>query len=408
LPTEIAFVAPPFLGHLNPMLALARELVGRGHRATFLHMEDARSSIREDQVAFRAIGQRSHPPGRLQQITDRMARIETLFGIGGIVRDMADTTDMLCRELPAALREIGADLVISDGTEAAGGLVATSLGLPYVSVANALPLNREPTVPPPFTAWRYDPSRWGVERNLGGYRSSDWLMGRLGEVISAYAAKWGLGPRRTIEDTLSPLAQISQLVRGFDMPRSELPATFHYCGPLRTEGRDVAGFDWRPTGGRPLVFASLGTLQGSRATLFRRIARAAERLELELVLAHGGKLSAKAAASLPGRPAVFDFVPQEVVLRHSSIAVLNGGLNTVMDAMAAGVPVAAVPIAFEQGAIARRLERVGAGRMVGRRFSTAGRFARAIAQVLGGHNLWRRRAPHAGRDRGVRRRSTRR
>ena len=78
-----------------------------------------------------------------------------------------------------------------------------------------------------------------------------------------------------------------------------------------------------------------------------------------------------------------DFVPQDVVLRDASLAVLNGGLNTVMDAMTHGVPVVAVPIAFEQGAIAARLERAGAGRSVSRRFLTVGRMERAMREVLG-------------------------
>jgi zeaxanthin glucosyltransferase len=134
--------------------------------------------------------------------------------------------------------------------------------------------------------------------------------------------------------------------------------------------------------GRPLVYASLGTLQGGRVSLFRRIAEAARELELQLVIAHGGGLDARAAASLPGSPAVFDFVPQDEVLRHASLAVLHGGLNTVMDALAAAVPIAAIPIAFEQGAIAARLAHAGAGRRVGRRFLTVGRLAAAMQDVL--------------------------
>jgi zeaxanthin glucosyltransferase len=156
---------------------------------------------------------------------------------------------------------------------------------------------------------------------------------------------------------------------------------FHHVGPLRGR-RPFPDFRMPARDGRPLVYASLGTLQGGRARLFRRIAAAAKEVGAQLVIAHGGKLDAREIANLPGDPAVFDFVPQDEVLRHASLAVLNGGLNTVMDALAAGVPVAAIPIAFEQGAIAARLAHAGAGRRVGRRFLTAGRLAAAMQEVL--------------------------
>ena len=364
------------------MAALARELVSRGNRVTFLHMPDAAPLLAERGLDFRPVGAGSHPPGTLAQVLRRMARIRFPFGLGGVIRDVAAATDMLCRELPGALRVIGADILVCDQTEAAGGLVARHLGMPYVSVANALPLNREPGVPPPFTSWRYDPSRWGRERNLGGYRVSGLLMRRLRAVIEARGAEWQLGPLRSIEDCASPFAQISQLVAGLDFPRRELPESFHYVGPLRGGEPVPADFTMPSGDGRPLAYASLGTLQGSRVRLFRRIAEAGSRAGLQLVLAHGGGLTPDQVRRLPDRPAAFAFVPQPEVLREARLAILNGGLNTVLDGLAAGVPLVVVPIAFEQGAIAARVERAGAGRAVSRRFLSADRLARAARSVL--------------------------
>jgi zeaxanthin glucosyltransferase len=379
---HLAFVVPPFLGHLNPMAAVARELVGRGHRATFLHMPDAERLVTERGFAFRAVGERSHPAGTLPQVLRRMGSVNGPFGLGGIIRDVAASTDMLCCDLPHALREIGADMLVCDQTEAAGGLVARHLGMPYVSVANALPLNREPSVPPPFTPWRYDPSRWGTERNRGGYRVSDLLMRPHAAVISGFAEGWKLGRLRTIEDCASPFGQISQLVRGLDFPQTELPQTFHYVGPLRGGEPIPPGFRMPPGDGRPLAYGSLGTLQGSRERLFRRIAEAAAQAGLHLVLAHGGGLTGDQVSALPGGPAAFAFVPQGAVLAKAKLAILNGGLNTVLDALAAGVPIVVVPVAFEQGAIAARLERTGASKTVSRHFLTAGRLAGAVQDVL--------------------------
>lgn len=362
------------------MAALARALIGRGHECVFLAQPDARSRVPADGIAFHAIGATSHPPGDLARTERHMGRITGPLGVARTIRDVARRTDMLAREGAPAVRALGIDAIVSDQMEPAGGLIAEHLDLPYVSVANALLINREPSVPPPYLGWRYDASDWGRRRNEGGYRVSDWLMRPVGDAIEVWCGRWHLPPRRRIEDCLSPFAQITQTVPGFDYPRRERPGTLHSCGPLRDD--DHAVFAWPDTRGRPLVFASLGTLQGARLGIFERIAEACRRLDLALILTHGGRLSASEAAALPGAPSVHAFVPQRLILPRAALAVSNGGLNTVLDALSFGVPVVAIPLAFEQGAIAARLVRGGSGAAINPFTLSAGRLAALMRSVL--------------------------
>ncbi|WP_237481573.1 glycosyltransferase [Lichenibacterium dinghuense] len=376
--THFAIITPPYAGHLNPMLALARTLVDRGHSATFVAQADVGPKVVRPGIGFAPVGARSHPPGRLARMTARLSGTTGLFGIGGVIRDMADTTDMLCHEVPGVMRRIHAGAVVADQTEPAGGLVARHLGVPLVSVANALLIDREPAVPPAFVGWRYDDSPWGVQRNLGGHRVADWMMRPLLEVIGRRARGWNLRGIETLEDCLSPTLEISQCVAGFDFPRRAPPPALRLCGPLRLPEPRI----WDAEPGRPDVFCSLGTLQGARRPVFEAVASACHRLGLPLTIAHGGRLDAAAAAGLPGRPRVESFVPQRAVMRASSAVVTHGGLNTVLDALAAGVPLVVVPLAFEQGAIAARVERCGAGVVVPLRRLTAASLAAALSTVL--------------------------
>ncbi len=379
---HLAFIAPPFPGHLNPMQALAGTLACRGHRTTFVQQADAAPLLRQvsGKVEFLPVGADTHPPGELAAVVSHINALNGLSGLGAVLRDVARGTDMLCREAPGKLRAIGVDAIVADQTEAAGGLIARHLGLPCVSVANALPINSEPGIPPPFTAWRFDPTARGRQRNRGGYRIAEWMSFSLRRVIASYAADWKLGRLRTMEDCLSPQSQISQMVFEFDFPRAELPAGFRYVGPLREPDGDAElPFD---LGNRKFVFVTLGTLQGDRVALFRAVAQACAGLGLGCVIAHGGRLSAADAASLAAIATVRDFVPQRAVLRQAAAVVTHGGMNTVLDALSFGVPAICIPLAFEQAAIAARLDHAGAGLVLKPRAVTSRAVADALRRLL--------------------------
>jgi zeaxanthin glucosyltransferase len=324
-----------------------------------------------------------------------MGSLKGPLGMRRMIRDVAELTDTLCREAPRALDEIGADAVVADQLEAAGGLVAEHLGLPFASIATALPINREESVPPPYVGWRYDPSERGRWWNRGGYRISDWLMRPVGDVIERHARAFKLPPRRRAEDCFSPRLQLAQCVAGIDFPRRELPANFEYLGPFRDAEEDR--FDVPDDDGRPLVFCSFGTLQGSRAGLFRSVASACGALDLRLIIAHGGRLEADAERALPGDPIVTAYVPQRAVLAKASLAITHGGFNTVLDALSFGVPILAIPLAFEQPATAARLQRAGVGRVVHPLAATPRRL-RAEIQALLGDGSYRSAAAKIGNE----------
>ncbi|MEP9353652.1 glycosyltransferase [Xanthobacter sp. KR7-65] len=379
--THFAIVAPPLPGHYNPLLVLARTLAARGHRTTFVHMADAERLVTGKGAGFAAVGARDYPAGALEKYVARLARPNGLWGLLGTLKATAAQTDMLCRDLPGVLREIGADAVIADQTEAAGTLAARHLGLPVISTATALLLNREPGVPPPFVPWPYEAGDKGVIRNNGGYRVTDLLMTPMRRVLKRHGTAFGLDP--FADGGFSQRLTVAQMPRGLDFPRSALPETFHYGSPWRdAAGVPKAEAPLPDQDGAPLVFCSFGTLQGGRSDLFRKVAQAAREVGVRLLIAHGGLLSRSEAQSLGEAAEVRAFVPQQEVLKRCAAAVLHCGMNTVLDAMAAGVPLVAMPIAFEQPATAARLAYAGVAEVVPAGRASRSRFAKALWAVL--------------------------
>jgi zeaxanthin glucosyltransferase len=379
---HFGIISPPVPGHIHPFGALGRELQARGHRVTLFHMPDVEERARREELEFVAIGGSDHPPGSLGESLAQLGRLSGLAALRFTIQAIQRTTEVLCRDAPDALRRAGVGFLVVDQTEPAGSSIAERLGLPFVTVCNALALNREPSVPPPFTGWRYGESWAARLRNQLGYAMSDRTMRPIWRVIAKYREQWKLAPLRSAADTFSQLAQISQQPATFDFPRRELPPAFHYAGPLRHPVPQPVRFPWEKLDGRPLVYASLGTLQNAREATFRCFVDACRGLEVQLVITHGGGLDAKTAAELEREAMVVSYAPQLEVLGRASLTLTHAGLNTVLDSLSCGVPMVALPITFEQPAIARRIEWCGAGRSVPFSRLVPGRLREAIKDVL--------------------------
>ena len=383
---HFAITTPPLAGHVNALSALAGELIGRGHRVTLLGPVDARARLSDPRIGFRAIGTDTHPPGRLAEDAARMGRLQGPFGVRAMIRDLAALTDVTARDGPDAFAAIRADAVICDQLEPGGPVAAMAAGLPFATVATGLHVNRDPHVPPPFVGWRYDPTSRGAWKVRGAYRVSDRMMGPQADALARWCRAYGLGERRDAADLLSPHCDLAQAVPSLDYPRAELPASFHYVGPLRAPSHPPFPDLDRLDPDRPLAFCSLGTIQGGRGRLLRRIGLACRDAGMSVVLVHCGGLDAgeeRALAAELGEGAIVRaFVPQRAVLARASLAVLHGGFNTVLDALAVRVPLVVLPLAFEQPAIAARVERAGVGRRLTPQLATRARLRRAIEDAL--------------------------
>ena len=370
---HIAVIAPPTVGHINPLQVLGRELAALGHRVTIVHVGDVTRFVTDPAIGFAAVD--AGEAGALDAYLSVLGQPTGAFGLTRMIRATAAMTATLLDGAPATLARIGAEAVIADTAEPAGAVVAERLRLPFVASVTGLPLLREDNVPPPFLGWRYRADPIGRNRNNGGYAVADILMRPITRVLDERRRAWGLG--REAE----PLRWVAQCPRGFDYPRSVLPETFAYGGPWRYAEEDRPALDFAADA-RPLVFCSLGTLQGSRRALLQVMAAACAAVGARAVIGHGGGLTPAEEAALPGDPLVRDFWPQEAVLRRCAAAVLHGGFNTVLDALAAGVPIVALPIAFEQPGTAARINYVGAGRVLSPRGLTTTMLAEALRGVM--------------------------
>jgi MGT family glycosyltransferase len=381
-------VAPAFYSHFHALAALGLELVGRGHRVTYFQQPDAAALVPDRRLGFRAVGAISHPPGTLAGVMRRAASPGSPLGLRRVIGDMAHCTDMLCRELPTALAAANIDALICDQMEAAGGLVAEAFDIPFVSVACALPVNRESGIPLPVMPFAAGTDERTLRLVEGSTRVYDWMMTPHRRVIARHARTFGLPARDGLHECLSPLAQVSQTVPGYEFPRRALPAHFHHVGPLRMAASPGTPSPHGPlpdiAPGKPFVFASLGTMQGHRLGLFLRIAHACRAQGVQLLAAHCGGLDERQAQALrrAGATWVCAFAPQREALARADAVISHAGVNTVLDAIEARTPILALPIAFDHPGSAARVRAAGIGLVASARFASARHLGRQLRRLL--------------------------
>jgi MGT family glycosyltransferase len=359
----------------------------------YFQVADLEPAIRAAGLEFHPIGREEFPPGALRARVEELGKLKGLAALRRAMRGIGQTARMLIRDAPAAIRDEGVDSLIVDQIEFAGGTVAEHLGLPFVSAAAALPINADASVPPVIFPWRHRAGVGARLRNWVGNAAFEWISAGMLRTINRQRRAWGLSPARDFSSLFSRLAQVAQLPAALELPGRALPPHFHHTGPWTdAAGRAPVDFPWeRLDPGRPLAYASMGTLQNGVLRTFRMMAEACAGLELQLVISLGGGQDPALLGDLPGDPVVVGYAPQLDLIRQSALTISHGGLNTALESLQSGVPMVVLPVAYDQPGVGARVEWSGVGRSIPVGRLTADRLRDAVRTVLG-HPAYRARA----------------
>ena len=104
--------------------------------------------------------------------------------------------------------------------------------------------------------------------------------------------------------------------------------------------------------------------------------------QVQLVLSTGNNVNINALRPLPVNAIVAPSLPQVELLARASICITHAGINTVLEALSAGVPLVAIPVGFDQPGIAARITHHQVGESLPAATLTAEELSAAIRNVL--------------------------
>lgn len=351
---HIGLLCPELYGHLNPLTSLGVELVRRGHRVTLFAPPSAAGIAQRQSIELAAIGKDEDVDGDLMGRWRRLGELGGLAAMRETGRVLFDSARIVRRDLPPLLRELLPDGLIVDQFSPAGVVVAQQQQVPFVIACNALAAHWDWRPPPPPLLWKFHDNWFGRLRN----GIARWIIPPIYNRF-ARAAEVGVKPLMLVFEQQHGLAHIAQQPEFFDFPRDRLPEHFHYTAPWhRADRDDHVPFPWERLDGRPLVYASMGTLQNRLRPVFDAILSAAKGLPAQVVLTLGGSgLSLDAA--IPENVVLVPHAPQLRLLERSAAAITHAGLNTVLECISRGVPMVCLPVTNDQPGVARRAEWLG-------------------------------------------------
>lgn len=355
--SHIAFINIGMHGYINPTLPVVAELVRRGHSVTY-HTSPAFAGKIEATGARVCLY-----AGTDLAVPEPPIPLAMMAGLGR-------TAVALLPGVLADLRAARPDLVVHGAACPWGAVAARELGVPAAATFTTFAFNARTPSPTRLS--------WSLLQAAARYPALalDYLRARMTlqrtyhadtlPLLDLMNARGGLNLVFTTPDFQPDGA-------GFD-------ASYRFVGASVGARPVDVPFDVQ-VHDSPLVYVSLGTVFDAGPALLRTLAEALSPLAGTVVVATG-QVDPDALAAAGANVIVRRSVPQLQVLRHAALFVTHGGMNSVNEAMAAGVPVLVIPQgAADQPMVARRVCDVGAGLALGKDevdVATVQRLARRI------------------------------
>ncbi|MBY0526425.1 MAG: glycosyltransferase [Gemmataceae bacterium] len=369
-------------GDVDPFVGLGRAMKRRGHRVTLLANRYFERLVERAELEFAPWGDAEEYKTKLNDPDFWDAKRSIPFAF----REMfLPAVRPLYQEIVARY-EPGETIIAGPPMAIGARLAHDKLGVPLATVLLQPTFIRSVYLVP--EGYRYLLPRWSpiFYRRLWIRFVDRWLDGQFGPQVNAVRAELGLPPVSSgfYEWFRSPQLQIGMFPDWFGTPQPDWPPSLRVTGfPLYDEGGVEAispeAKEFLDAGSPPVVF-TFGTGMRQAKEIFAESVAACRTLGRRGILLT--RFKEQLPANLPDGIRHFDYLPFGELLPRVAALVHHGGIGTLAQALAAGIPQLVVPFAYDQPDNAARLERLGVARTVPHDTYAASLVAPALRELL--------------------------
>ncbi len=394
---KVLLAATPAIGHVNPLLAIARMAKARGDDVLFTTAGVFQEKVEAAGARFVPLAaEADHDFRSVDKVIDDWATIPPgppqLRKL--VERSILDPMAAQAETLRAAIAAEAPDVIVADSMFY--GIAPLLLDRsrprpPIVACGVVLLLLDRPDGAP--AGMGLPPARDEADRARYAEIAVE-VDASLNVPLRAYAdaklAAMGL-PKLPHSFPQSGVlladAYLQSTVRAFEYDFGPLPPTIHFVGALPPPPGIATRPEWWGDldGGRKLVLATQGTYANLDLgeVVEPTLAALADRDDLLVLVTTGGRPVEEIRGPIPPNARLARFLDYEALMPRLDLLVTNGGYGTVSLALRAGVPIVAAGLAEDKAEVGARVAWSGVGVQLASKAPGVEAIQGAVEQVLG-------------------------
>ena len=316
---KILFINLPYYGHVVPTIGLVQELIKQGCEVTYLMPFDWEEKIAESGAKF--YGYQNH-----RQLSEQ-------------IKNAYDAAETIVQQF---------DLIIYEQFFFLGKHLADKCQKPVVRIFTAPVTNKKLmdafiSAKGPLSIFKH---KW-ITRAFTKDIAKD---------ISLKTDNW-------LDEIIynPPELNLVYTLRDYQPYEEEFSdEMYKFLGPSIYDRKEVP-FDY-VKGSRPVVYISLGTVLKGAVSFFQNCVDVFASENVDVIISVGPKFDIRKLKNIPDNIHIYKSVPQIAVLKMADVFVTHGGMNSVSEALAYGVPMLVVPFVSDQPVNAQFVEKLGVGK----------------------------------------------
>ena len=319
-------------GHFGPLVPFAKAFLRNNDEVLFTAPAEAAAMIADAGFDHHMIP--PSPPHDREALFAKARRLPPDAANEFVARDVFIGIDARAwyPHVLAAIESYEPDVIVLEASEFAAWLAAEATATPVVSV--------------------------GISQTS----HMQVLAGPIAEGLDELRAEFGLEPDPDLE-RMNAVPYMTLIPEALEDPAHRIPPDV-----LRFRAEDPAPrplpADWWENTSWPLVYLTLGSVAPSMdffPGVYRDALDALALLPVRVLVTIGRDRDPAELGPVGSNVHVARWVPQADVMPHAAAMVCHGGSGTVTAGLAAGVPMAVLPLFADQSHNARRIQDLGAG-----------------------------------------------
>jgi MGT family glycosyltransferase len=352
--TRFLAYTTPNLGHLYPLVPILLELRARGHDVTVCTKADQCATLGGLGLTAVALDP------RIEALSPKdWQEGNSIDALASVLRFAAARADLELEQLPDLMAKTRAEVLIADPASFGAFAFAQAQAPAWAVYSPFAPMMRSRDVPP------YGPGLPPAQGPAGRMRDAlirqiaDRAYRRALAPAQALRARLGLQPTAGIDDSWRAAPLVLLLTaEPFEYPRTDWPSNVRMIGPCLWEPPQDPP-EWLDSLRDPIILVTAcSQFQNDQILLNTAFAAFAEQ-PVSLVVATGAH--DPVTLNPPRNAHVAAFLPYQHIIPRATCVITHAGMGTTQKALAAGVPVCAIPFMRDQLEVARRVKVANAG-----------------------------------------------